>query len=281
VKIEDFVVSVTNSIRERLTSPLTGALVLAWIAWNYRFLMVVFSTKAIEEKFAYLDHWLYEDRADALTHLFWGPAVTAIVIVVIYPVFTLGAYHAWAFFEKRIIEIQQKVDGGKLVPRKEFEKFVADFFDQQTRNETQLQRRVAENSALRSENEELESQLKASMDKVAEVTAKLPGIDKSTFRNQRIISMLTSNAFTLVFNPHLGNSGFKSMLFGADGLILQGRNDNENSWRVENGNLEMLNSKGEVHNRFVFHAADNAFYAKDDPKEALPAIKGQKLVPNG
>ena len=51
--LDDLSKSIKASLYERATSPLFGAFVISWLAWNYRFVLTVISSMSAKEKFSY------------------------------------------------------------------------------------------------------------------------------------------------------------------------------------------------------------------------------------
>jgi hypothetical protein len=95
--------------------------------------------------------------------------------------------------------------------------------------------------------------------------------------------LLTNQAWRLFFNPRIpGLAKSKIMLFGADGIILEGKNENEARWRIRSDFLELINDRGGVHGRFYYSPADHRFYSTNDPDVAsitTHAIRDQYLMP--
>jgi hypothetical protein len=92
--------------------------------------------------------------------------------------------------------------------------------------------------------------------------------------NETILREIESYRFKFVFNPEVGLS--KPLTFKSDDQIGEGRNDNENSWRVNNGRLEILDSFGEVYSRFLV-LRDGRFQHTNDSDTR--SIKGQYIEP--
>ncbi len=83
---------------------------------------------------------------------------------------------------------------------------------------------------------------------------------------EQLTEILLSNRFRLFFNPKIrGLSKTKIMRFDKDGVILEGRNNNESSWRIRSGFLELLDSDSRVHSRFYYSPSDKGFYHTNDP----------------
>jgi len=88
-----------------------------------------------------------------------------------------------------------------------------------------------------------------------------------------LASILTSSEWTLYFNPP---KGMKKITFGTGGLVGEGRNNNEHSWRIVNDKLEIFNANGLVFSRFFYDRALQRWTHTNDP-DAL-SIKGQYIL---
>ncbi|WP_416899250.1 MAG: hypothetical protein ACMVY4_05905 [Minwuia sp.] len=81
-------------------------------------------------------------------------------------------------------------------------------------------------------------------------------IDKSDLS---IENSLKNQKYRLFFNPK--NNKSKIISFENDGLIGDGRNENENTWRVKNGFLEIFGEDKKIFSRFLKMKNDNQFVA--------------------
>jgi hypothetical protein len=129
-------------------------------------------------------------------------------------------------------------------------------------------------------------EIKALADEVASITAKLNALrpdaiypstltpvnpskfaafNRSLFDSQsaQLERFLTNNSFRMIFNP--ANNKSKIVTFDSGGSIVEGRNDNEHRWRIRDGRLEILQSDGNVHSRFVYVPSDRSFQHTNDP----------------
>jgi len=91
--------------------------------------------------------------------------------------------------------------------------------------------------------------------------------------HEEMRQLLLGNRFKLIFNPISGAS--KTITFLEDGSIGEGRNQNESTWRIADGMLEILQSDNTVHSRFIYVGNNKAFYHAGGD---LPSIKGQSIV---
>jgi hypothetical protein len=85
---------------------------------------------------------------------------------------------------------------------------------------------------------------------------------------------LLTNTFTLVFKPP---DGKKVIQFTEGGAILEGQNENENSWRIVDGKLELLTEKATVFSRFYFDASASRFDNPVDSDTLCP--QPQYMIP--
>jgi hypothetical protein len=92
-------------------------------------------------------------------------------------------------------------------------------------------------------------------------------------QNESIVRFLTNNVFRMTHNP--ANNKSKIITFASGGSIVQGRNDNEYSWRVRDGRLEILQSDGQVHSRFVYVPSHDLLQHTNDPD--TPSILNQRI----
>ena len=79
--------------------------------------------------------------------------------------------------------------------------------------------------------------------------------------------------FNFVFNPAAGMA--KEITLLANGSIGQGRNQNEHTWRVRRGALEILASDGKIYSRFRHDRTDGTLKHSNDPE--LRSIPGQYM----
>src|SRR5690606_37042349 len=81
--------------------------------------------------------------------------------------------------------------------------------------------------------------------------------------------------FNFVFSP--SSKMAKELTFLADGQIGEGRNENEHSWRIRRGALEILGSDAKIYSRFRFDRSHGVLKHTNDPE--LRSIPGQYIEP--
>lgn len=78
-----------------------------------------------------------------------------------------------------------------------------------------------------------------------------------------------------IFNPNTKMA--KEITFLANGSIGLGKNDNENSWRIRRGTLEIIASDQKIYSRFRYERATGHLLHTNDPE--LRSIPGQYMQP--
>jgi hypothetical protein len=68
------------------------------------------------------------------------------------------------------------------------------------------------------------------------------------------------------------------MMFGPAGKILEGANNNEHSWQVVDGKLELVQADGRVHTRFTYHPRGQLFIDTND-SDTGSRIKRKFMIP--
>jgi hypothetical protein len=87
--------------------------------------------------------------------------------------------------------------------------------------------------------------------------------------------IILSRPFRLFYNPESKRS--KKIVFKTGGLITEGNNQNEHSWRVVKDKLELMNLDGKVYSRFYYDKKGKMFKHTDE--EDTLSIRGQYIVP--
>jgi hypothetical protein len=91
-----------------------------------------------------------------------------------------------------------------------------------------------------------------------------------------ILLNLHTRDWKLIFNPN-SPKGSKKITFGDDGTIIEGRNNNENTWRIRDGLLEILNSEGQAFSRFRYDQSKGQFLHTND--EDTLSLRSQRIEP--
>lgn len=88
--------------------------------------------------------------------------------------------------------------------------------------------------------------------------------------------LLNDRRFVFVFNPTHGQA--KIVTFLPNGEIGEGRNGNENTWRIRRGALEILAKDSKLYSRFVHDKTTGKLTHTNDPDTR--SIHGQYMIPH-
>jgi hypothetical protein len=89
-----------------------------------------------------------------------------------------------------------------------------------------------------------------------------------------LFNILISHHWVLVFSPP---DQSKPISFLPNGTVGDGRNQNEHTWRIQKGKLELLQEDGRVHSRFNFDKKAISFTHTNEPDTL--SIKSQTIHP--
>jgi len=131
---KDIIESFKSQINERLASPLTGSFTIAWLIWNYKFIVILFSANSVTKTFDLIHKICFPDFNAILLNGFLYPLFSTLIYVFIIPYPASWVYSFTRIRQKVLAEIRQKVDdetplpmGEAIALRNELRKKDADF----------------------------------------------------------------------------------------------------------------------------------------------------------
>ncbi len=104
---------------ERITSPLLGAFILSWCLWNFRFLIVIFSTLPVIDKFNMIDTIIFPSQEVMLFKGIIYPLVTTAFFIYVYPYPAKKVYEFWRSRQRDLKEIRQKIEDEEPLTKEE------------------------------------------------------------------------------------------------------------------------------------------------------------------
>lgn len=244
--VGDLFSSVGVGIRDRVRSPFWGAFAISWVVFNYRFFMVLFSGESVATKFLLIDS-LYSS-CEGMLFASVVPVVLGISYVTIWPRFDLIIFSVWARLQRLLIERRIEIDGETPIRGEEARRLRGRHDQLEVEHDIRISRYEKEKAQMQETVEGLRADL-----------ATASGRLKNWFNmgdrlatDEEIALALIGTPYRLYFNPERGKSGSKKITFLSDGNVDQGRNANENRWRIKDGALEMIQENGLVHSKFYF-----------------------------
>lgn len=144
---DELVKTVRLHLSERLTSPLLGAFIVSWSAWNYRLFLIVFSGERVERKFALIDHVVFPDLHQTLLRGLIFPIITSLAYLFIYPYPAKFVYSFTRRQQRAILEIRRRIEDETPLTvedsrriRSEFAKTEQEYFAELDRKDREIER---------------------------------------------------------------------------------------------------------------------------------------------
>lgn len=116
---DEIVKSVRSYMYEKSSSPLAGSFVVSWLAWNYKFILLVFSSETVLEKYRIIDDVLYVTNYQVFGVASSFPLITALAYIFLYP---FPALKVFEFSKKRqglLNKAKQDIENERLITIKE------------------------------------------------------------------------------------------------------------------------------------------------------------------
>lgn len=111
--INDIKKSLNNILNERITSPFFGTFAISWIIWNWKILYATFfisESKLEEDKITYI----VENFSD-INYLITYPFISTVILIVLVPFITNGAYWVSLLFNQWKINKRNQVQKKELL----------------------------------------------------------------------------------------------------------------------------------------------------------------------
>ena len=102
--IDEISRSIRANLYERVTNPLLGAVAVAWVFWNYRLLLIIFSSLSPSEKIDFIEVSLYPNWYTSLAYLIVLPLISGIVFLYAYPI---PAKHVYRYTRTQLKELKR------------------------------------------------------------------------------------------------------------------------------------------------------------------------------
>jgi hypothetical protein len=109
--MDDLIKSLKAQLYDRVASPLLSSFLISWAVWNHRIFVVMTSSDLkLQQKFTYADEVLYPHFYEVAFKGFIWPLLSALALLFIYPIPGRWVYQYVRKEQKRLKEIQQKID---------------------------------------------------------------------------------------------------------------------------------------------------------------------------
>lgn len=270
--------SILSNIQDRAVSPLWGAFVISWAIWNYKLILAILAFMPLDEKISFIDQVLYTNIWRNSLFLGIGPLVTSLAFLFLYPYPAKVVFRFWRGKQKELRDIRLDIENESLLTLEESKRIRRHILEMQADYDQQIRTNEEELERYRNELAKKDKELKELKENFSAVISnEQRPLKNIAISDNEISDVVRKQPYRLQFNPKKGRNGSKIMMFGPDGKIVEGGNDNEYSWRAANGKLELLNKAGKVFSRFNLDLPTNLFLHAND-LDTL-SIKNQYMTP--
>ena len=145
--LEEISKSIRADLYERASSPLLGAFLTSWLIWNWKTVLVFFSSMEVVEKVNHIGAVIYSDFWPSLLFLLVGPLVTALLFLYLYPIPAKHVYRHFREQQKSLKAIKVAVEEetplsqdehNKL--RKRISEMESAFYEELTKKDAEIER---------------------------------------------------------------------------------------------------------------------------------------------
>jgi len=167
--MEDILKSLKAYLYERSTSPLLGAVITSWCAWNYKFILIALSGERVTKKIKLiesyfdghtLDLWGYSlSIAPIFTYAGLLPILTALSYIYLYPKVAIPVYRKSLKEKKNLRNIKQEDSDARILDEKESREIWQQISELQEKYDEDTTTLRSQISALSKNNKELKSQI--------------------------------------------------------------------------------------------------------------------------
>ncbi len=144
----DFIQSIKAHLYDKTTSPLFGAFLVSWIAFNYEFMFILNSTMPVHDRFEYISTFLYCDYTDYLLKGFLFPLGSSIIILLAYPYPARKIYGYWKAEHIKQNNLRLNLEGKALISKKKESEIRKEIADMEIKYENEINKKDSKIKAL-------------------------------------------------------------------------------------------------------------------------------------
>jgi hypothetical protein len=125
-------------------SPLFGSFVIAWLCWNHRFVVVLFSSLPIDQRLEFIDKHIYVDHWDKWEQGLLYPLATAVLFILIYPYPAKFFYGYWLKRQRELKQLRDKIEDASLLTLEDSRKIRMALLNNEVEYEDRIRRQAEE-----------------------------------------------------------------------------------------------------------------------------------------
>lgn len=157
--LDDISKSLRTNLYERTSSPLFGAFIVSWLIWNYKTLLVIFSSLSVDKKINFIETNIYGADWSLLLGGVIYPLMSAIVFILVYPYPAQWIYRYWHNQQKVLKQIRQQIEDETPLTVEEARLLRREHYRLATHYDEQLSKRNVEIDRLKEIIKSLENEL--------------------------------------------------------------------------------------------------------------------------
>jgi hypothetical protein len=154
-----------KSLVERFDSPFMGSFVVAWVLWNYRFIVILFSDNTVLTTFQLIEDVAFPDFWTTTRRAIIFPALTSAVYIFAWPYPSRWISAFVSRRQKELNDMRRKISEDELLSVEESRKLKSDFRKIEGSYYEALDRKDREIARLREELEDLQQATPVSSEK--------------------------------------------------------------------------------------------------------------------
>jgi hypothetical protein len=109
--MDDLIKSFKAQLYDRVTSPLLSSFLISWAVWNHRLIFVLTTSDLkLNERFSFVDNILYPTWIQVIGRGIAWPLLSALALLLLYPIPGRWIYEYVRKEQKRLKEIQRRID---------------------------------------------------------------------------------------------------------------------------------------------------------------------------
>lgn len=149
--VDEILKSAKAQISERIASPLIGSFVISWCLWNYKFLVILFSSASVSQTFALINAIVFPTAWSIVLNGILLPTLTALAYIFAYPYPAKYVYEFTRRRQKEVNEVRQRIEDETLLTIEESRKIRAEVLQTEKAHQEIVDRLNGEISRLKLE----------------------------------------------------------------------------------------------------------------------------------
>jgi hypothetical protein len=194
--LEEIIRSTRGNLAERFASPLMGSFSISWAFWNYKFLVILFSSTPLIETFDLIKSISFPDTSAVLLKGIVLPGLTAAIYIFVYPYPAKFVYEFTRNRQKEINDIRRRIEDETPLTLEESRRIRSELHRTEKEHREEIDSKSSEIERLKAEIASLRSSPKLpNPTNDARARAIKPDLEKSQVSMLRLIEKAGGKAF--------------------------------------------------------------------------------------